>query len=107
MTNNELFDSIRQWGRDRGLDKQSSRKQLTKLAEEMEELELSVLKAEKPQIIDAIGDCVVVLTMIAMQERLKIEDCIASAYDEIKDRKGKLVNGVFVKDEPPAQHNPV
>lgn len=111
MTNNELFDSIRQWGRDRGLDKQNSRVQFyTKLVgqdSETQELALALLNEDKPAIIDAIGDCVVVLTMIAMQERLKIEDCIASAYDEIKDRKGKLVNGVFVKDEPPPQHNPV
>ena len=107
MTNNELFDSIRQWGRDRGLDNTKSRYQFAKLTEETTELASALSMEDKPEIIDAIGDCVVVLTMIAMQERLKIEDCIASAYDEIKDRKGKLVNGVFVKDEPTPQHNPI
>ena len=107
MIDNELFDKIRQWGVDRGLEKADVFGQLTKLEEERRELEAAIVEQSKTAIIDAIGDCVVVLTMIAMQERLKIEDCIASAYDEIKDRKGKLVNGVFVKDEPPAQHNPL
>lgn len=102
MTNNELFENIRQWGRDRGLDKQNSLVQFeTKLVgedSETQELWKALVDKSKPQIIDGIGDCVVVLTMIAMQEGLKIEDCIASAYEEIKNRKGKLVNGVFVKD---------
>lgn len=98
MTNNELFDSIRQWGRDRGLENADPVAQHDKLLEEVDELGYALKFDCKTGIIDAIGDCVVVLTMIAMQERLKIEDCIASAYDEIKNRKGKLVNGVFVKE---------
>ena len=107
MNNNELFDKIRQWGRDRGLDKTSAEAQHGKLLEEAAELWEAMMAQDKTEIIDAIGDCVVVLTMIAMQERLKIEDCIACAYDTIKNRKGKLVNGVFVKDEPSSQHNSV
>ena len=105
---NELFDNIRQWGQNRGLDHADSKVQCDeKLFEEYQELRAAIYAKDKTEIIDAIGDCVVVLTMIAMQERLKIEDCIACAYDTIKNRKGKLVNGVFVKDEPPSQHNPV
>lgn len=50
-------------------------------------------------IADSIGDCVVVLTILAAQNGLQIEDCIAQAYDEIKERRGVMKDGVFVKDE--------
>lgn len=48
---------------------------------------------------DAVGDCVVVLTMMAQQYGIRIEDCIEQAYQEIKDRKGEMVDGVFVKQK--------
>ena len=51
------------------------------------------------RIADSIGDCVVVLTILAAQNGLQIEDCIAQAYDEIKERKGVMKDGVFVKEE--------
>ena len=53
---------------------------------------------DKPEIIDGIGDCVVVLTNLAELIDTPIEDCIAAAYEEIRNRKGKMVNGTFKKD---------
>ena len=50
-------------------------------------------------IIDSVGDVYVVLVILCMQLGLDINDCIKAAYEEIKDRKGKLVNGLFVKEE--------
>ena len=50
-------------------------------------------------IADSIGDCVVVLTILAEQNGLQIEDCIVQAYDEIKDRRGVMKDGVFVKED--------
>ena len=56
-------------------------------------------EARNRRIADSIGDCVVVLTILATQNGLQIEDCIAQAYDEIKDRRGVMKDGVFVKEE--------
>ena len=58
----------------------------------------TVVKNDRPEIIDAIGDIVVVLTNLAALEGLHIEDCIESAYDVIINRKGKMINGTFVKN---------
>jgi NTP pyrophosphatase (non-canonical NTP hydrolase) len=66
--------------------------------EEAGELAKALLNNDGPEIIDAIGDMVVVLTNLAALEGVKIEDCITSAYTVIKDRKGKMENGTFVKE---------
>jgi NTP pyrophosphatase (non-canonical NTP hydrolase) len=58
----------------------------------------AILKDDKPEIIDGIGDCVVVLTNLAELIGVPIESCIDAAYDEIKNRKGKMVNGTFKKN---------
>jgi len=67
------------------------------LIEETGELAEALLKNDKAEIIDAIGDITVVLTNLAALEKLRIEDCVASAYDVIKNRKGNMINGTFVK----------
>ena len=71
-----------------------------KLQEEAGELAEAILKDNQEEIIDAIGDMVVVLTNLANQKGVHIETCISSAYNVIKNRTGKMVNGTFVKDEP-------
>jgi NTP pyrophosphatase (non-canonical NTP hydrolase) len=65
--------------------------------EEAGELAEALLKKDRPEIIDAIGDMVVVLTNLAKLENLDIEDCVQSAYNVIKNRTGKMENGTFVK----------
>ena len=93
------FDLIRIWAEDRGLyDKGNSHTQYVKLQEEAGELAQAILKQDKPEIQDAIGDMVVVLTNLAHLEGFTIEDCIDSAYTEISMRKGKMLNGTFVKE---------
>lgn len=95
-----LFRRIRGWAKERGLYKKGdSKTQYVKLQEEAGELAKALLKNDKPEIIDAIGDIAVVLTNLAHLENLKIEDCIQSAYDTISNRTGKMINGTFVKDE--------
>src|SRR5690606_41010188 len=74
-------------------------KQTIKLGEEFGELCQRIAKNNIDQVTDSIGDMYVVLTILSMQLGLNIEDCISRAYAEIKDRKGKMVNGVFVKEE--------
>ena len=92
------FELIRMWAKDRGIyDKGDSKTQYVKLMEEAGELAQALLKRDEPEIYDAIGDMVVVLTNLAELEGVKIEDCISDAYDEIANRKGKMINGTFVK----------
>ena len=96
----KMFENIREWAKDRGLyDKGDSKTQLIKLQEEMGELAKATLENDKPEIIDAIGDMVVVLTNLAHLNEVYIETCIAEAYNVISKRTGKMVNGTFVKDE--------
>ena len=64
----------------------------------MGELASGLAKGRHDVVKDSIGDIVVVLTILARQEGLEILDCVERAYDEIKDRKGKMVNGVFIKE---------
>ena len=93
------FDLIRQWARSRGLyDKGDSKTQTLKLMEEAGEICRAVLKKDEPEIIDGIGDCVVVLTNLAELVGEPIENCIEKAYNEIKNRTGKMDNGTFKKD---------
>ncbi len=94
------FDDIRQWARDKGIYKSGdARTQFVKLMEEAGELAQAILKNDEPEVIDAIGDMVVVLTNLAELRGYSIEKCIDSAYDVIKSRQGKMVNGTFVKQE--------
>ena len=96
--NSARFDLIRSWAAERGIyDNGNSHTQYVKLMEEAGELAQALLKNDKPEIQDAIGDMVVVLTNLAYQENFQIEDCIDSAYAEIATRTGKMINGTFVK----------
>ena len=95
----ERFDLIRNWAATRGLyDEGNSHTQYVKLQEEAGELAKALLKDDKPEIIDAIGDIVVVLTNLAHLEGYNIEYCIDEAYKVIAARTGKMINGTFVKD---------
>ena len=93
------FSLIRTWARERGLyEKGDDKTQYVKLMEEAGELAKALLKDDEEEIIDAIGDIVVVLTNLSHLRGYKIEDCIDSAYDVISKRTGKMINGTFVKD---------
>jgi NTP pyrophosphatase (non-canonical NTP hydrolase) len=95
----ERFDLIRNWAATRGLyNEGNSHTQYVKLQEEAGELAKALLKNDKPEIIDAIGDIVVVLTNLAHLEGYDIEYCIDEAYKVIAARTGKMINGTFVKD---------
>jgi NTP pyrophosphatase (non-canonical NTP hydrolase) len=94
-----VYDRIREWADERGIYKNGDAKtQFIKLQEETGELARAILKNDRAELIDAIGDAVVVLTNLAALEGLKIEDCVESAYGVIKSRQGSMVNGTFVKN---------
>ena len=93
------FDLIREWAEDRGLYEHGDPKtQALKLVEEVGEISRAILKDDIDEVIDGIGDAVVVLTNLAELHGVMIEECIASAYGVISKRTGKMVNGTFKKD---------
>lgn len=98
VSNNNTFQLIRDWAKNKGiLDNSDPKTQFLKLLEEVGELSESILKNKDDEFVDAIGDCVVVLTNLAALKGKNIEDCISTAYDVISKRKGEMVNGTFVK----------
>ena len=99
MTVETVFDKIRTWGNDRnfyGEGGATIQSQFVKLGEEFGELAGNIARGR--DCIDDIGDMVVVLTHIARLQGKTIEECIEHSYNEIKDRKGKFVDGSFIKE---------
>lgn len=95
----DMFDKIRTWASERGIyGKGDAKTQYIKLQEEAGELAKALLNDDQEEVIDAIGDMVVVLTNLAELRRVKIEHCIDSAYEVISKREGKMINGTFVKN---------
>lgn len=93
-----LIPKIEEWSTARGLDTQDSAKQLLKLVEEVGELSAAHSKKQSVQETDSVGDILVVLTIYCQQRGLSIQDCLELAYEQISGRKGKLIDGVFVKE---------
>ena len=99
QSNMSQFDLIREWANERGLyEKGDPKTQYVKLIEEAGEVGRAILKNDTPEIVDGIGDMVVVLTNLAELTGTPIEECIQAAYDVISKRTGKMKNGTFVKD---------
>ena len=97
---NDVINNIKQWAFDRNLIVGATpQAQMLKMTEEVGELAHAIARGDEALASDAIGDCVVVLTILASQLGLNINTCVEGAYNEIKDRKGKMVNGVFIKEE--------
>lgn len=95
-----MFEKIRNWACDRNLiDGATPSAQFEKYLEECGELGRALIERDETLIKDAIGDCCVVLTILAAQNGMQIEDCLAHAYDQIKGRKGEMRNGIFVKED--------
>ena len=92
-----LFSNIINWASDRNIIEGGSAKdQCLKLVQEVGELSDSLCKGKSP--IDDIGDCMVVLAIIAEQHNLTVSQCLEYAYNDIKDRKGQMIDGVFIKE---------
>jgi NTP pyrophosphatase (non-canonical NTP hydrolase) len=100
MQASKTFKKIRNWGKERGFIKYENRfSQLAKLMEESGELSKAILKNDVSEQIDAIGDCTVVLVLLSEMLGLDFETCVESAYNVIENRKGKIINGSFVKEK--------
>ena len=96
MTN--LIEKIQDWVSDRNLETQDPRIQMCKTVEELGELANAINKGNKVDAMDGIGDVVVTLICISMQLGVDFNECLKMAYNEIKDREGEMINGMFVKD---------
>lgn len=94
---NELITKVEQWAKDKGLDQAQSSKQMLKTVEEVGEVAAALARKEKDALRDGIGDVVVTLIILAMQNDMDLYECLNQAYNEIKGRTGKMVDGVFVK----------
>ena len=95
---NELVKLIEKWAREKNLDIAEPEKQMLKVVEEVGEVAAALARNNKNDLRDGIGDVVVTLVILAMQHDMDLYECLNQAYNEIKDRKGKNVNGVFVKE---------
>lgn len=94
------FELIRNWAENKGiLDKATSKDQMMKLVEEVGELSKAIQENNKAEIEDAIGDCMVVLIILASMNGLHAENCLDTVYSVISKRKGKMVDGMFVKEK--------
>lgn len=94
-----LISNVQKWSIERELHEADSTKQMVKLVEELGELASGLLKDKKEVIVDSLGDMLVVLIILHQQLGLTMEETLEFAWNEIKDRKGKTKNGVFVKEE--------
>jgi len=98
MNLSELVKNVEQWSIDKGLDRADSSKQFYKVAEEFGEIAAALARGDKDALEDGIGDELVTLIILSQQNGTNIEKCLSVAYQEIAGRKGKMVNGVFVKE---------
>ena len=98
MTIDDYVEKINEWATKRGLNKTSNDKQLIKLTEELGELAEGHNKQHDAQVVDSLGDMFVVMTIYCLQRGISLSDCINQAVETIKDRKGKTVDGVFIKE---------
>lgn len=100
----DLLEKVNKWFEDRNLIEGSTDKdQVLKLMQELGELSDHACKGE--DIRDDLGDMLVVMLNIMKRNNYSIEECLQIAYDDIKDRKGKMVNGIFVKESKEEEKN--
>lgn len=98
MKYEKLIKSVQSWAKQRGLDKSDPHAQALKIGEELGELFQAFLKEHEADELDAIGDLQVTLIVYYLQRGIDYKKCLADAYKVIKNRKGKMIDGAFVKE---------
>lgn len=99
-TFDELIENVVNWAMDKDiLKRDNAPKQTMKVMEELGETAGAILKNKEEEIKDGLGDSFVTLIILSKQLGLEPADCLEAAWNEIKDRKGKTQNGIFVKEE--------
>lgn len=98
-TMEQLIQNIIEWAKAKGINKkENSLAQMAKVTEEVGELASALIKKNNDKLIDSIGDVIVTIVILAEQNGLNVKDCLEVAYNEIKDRKGKTIDGTFIKE---------
>lgn len=92
-----LIKQVEQWSIDKNLHESDSSKQFTKVVEEVGEVASALARSNEDMLRDGIGDVVVTLIILAQQNGMSLEECLTQAYSEIAERKGKTINGTFIK----------
>lgn len=98
-TLNQLVEQVEQWSKNKGLDTGNPDRQALKFYEETGEVAAALSRGNLEDLKDGIGDTIVTLIILAQQHDMTLEECLQCAYDEIKGRTGKMINGTFVKSE--------
>ena len=97
MNLDKLVSRVELWHIERNLiDGSTDQAQFVKLIEESGELAGNIARGK--DVRDDIGDMMVVLINIALRNKYDLYECLEVAWDDIKDRKGKMVDGVFIKE---------
>lgn len=94
----KLIEKVKAWSIERGLDQADMGIQLAKIGEEFGELCGAMIRGDEDAATDAIGDVFISLNTLSLQRKVPIEECVNKAFEEIKDRKGEMINGAFVKE---------
>lgn len=96
----QLIKNVEQWSKDKGLNKGNSHVQHTKFSEESGEIAHALCRHDREKLEDGIGDVMVTLIILAQQNDMTIEQCLNTAWNEIKDRTGEInSDGSFVKSQ--------
>ena len=93
----ELITKVEQWAKDKGLDQADPKAQFLKVAEEFGEIASAMARSNDELFKDSVGDVIVTLIILSVQKGTNVQECLELAYNEIKGRTGKMVDGVFVK----------
>ncbi len=95
----ELIKNVKLWADEKNLlKKENSHAQMLKVLEEVGETAGALLKKKEKEIVDGLGDSFVTLIILCYQLNLEPENCLQAAWDEIKNRKGKTINGTFIRE---------
>lgn len=94
-----LVKKVEKWSEDRSLNDGNPDKQFQKVSEEVGEIAAALARNNMDELRDGIGDTVVTLIILAQQNDMDLHECLNTAYHEIKGRKGKTINGTFIKEE--------
>lgn len=97
-TLDQLVEQVQQWSIDKDLHNGNSDRQALKFYEEAGEVAAALSRGQMDALKDGIGDTVVTLIILAQQHDMTLQECLQYAYDEIKGRKGKTINGTFIKE---------
>lgn len=98
LTFEQIHQRLMAWAQDRDLLGKDPHVQLTKVMEELGETSAAYNKQKRDDFIDSIGDLLVTISIFCHQTGVNPVDCFNEAWDEIADRKGKTVNGTFIKE---------